>query len=86
MLAAADELSALTNDAAGAVSLSIGVALSDPTAAEPIEALIGRADGAMYQAKRGGKTPMVVARLAPEPSGPANAPANPANSINPGAK
>ena len=86
LLAAADELSELTNDRAGAVSLSIGIALSNPTAAEPIEALIGRADGAMYQAKRGGKNQMVVARLAPEPSGPASAPADPAKSINPGAK
>jgi len=43
------------------LSVSIGVAVSDPAAGEALEALVTRADAAMYAAKRSGKAAFAMA-------------------------
>jgi diguanylate cyclase (GGDEF)-like protein/PAS domain S-box-containing protein len=58
-------LGAYSADAARPLGLSIGIAAFDPGGAEPVEGLIARADGAMYDVKRRGKGGFAVA---PDPS------------------
>ena len=47
------------------LSASIGIAIHQPGDAEDLDALLARADRAMYEAKRGGKNNVVVAAAAP---------------------
>lgn len=46
------------------VTASIGIALSDPARAEPLDALLQRADSAMYAAKRHGRAAVALAPAA----------------------
>jgi diguanylate cyclase (GGDEF)-like protein/PAS domain S-box-containing protein len=48
--------------------MSIGLAAFDPAGGETLEQLIARADGAMYDVKRGGKNALAIAPLAEERS------------------
>jgi len=47
------------------LSASIGIAIHQPGDAEDLDALLARADRAMYEAKRGGKNNVVMAAAAP---------------------
>lgn len=52
------------------LGVSVGVALFDPDSGEPLDALVKRADGAMYDAKRAGKNCVRLAPTAPpDPAG-----------------
>jgi diguanylate cyclase (GGDEF)-like protein/PAS domain S-box-containing protein len=59
------------------LGLSIGVALSDPDSAETLEALVARADRAMYQAKRNGKGGFAVLTAAADDAAQAHTEAAP---------
>jgi diguanylate cyclase (GGDEF)-like protein/PAS domain S-box-containing protein len=50
------------------VGMSIGIAVWQPAARESVDQLMARADGAMYQAKRGGKGAFAVAPPAVPPT------------------
>ena len=63
LVAAAATLSQPSPSTGAALGFSIGVAVFDPAGNEALDALIGRADGAMYQAKRAGKGRFVVAPM-----------------------
>jgi len=47
------------------IGMSIGLAAWDPNANEDLDGLLARADGAMYQAKRGGKGSFTIAEPPP---------------------
>ncbi len=55
LLVEARTLKQFSGDADHSLGMSIGVAVTDPSSAEPLEALVTRADEAMYRAKRSGK-------------------------------
>ncbi|MCC7046625.1 MAG: diguanylate cyclase [Alphaproteobacteria bacterium] len=61
LIADAAELRRFDVDPARPLGLSLGVAVFDPSSGETAEALIGRADGAMYRGKHGGKGRVVMA-------------------------
>ena len=61
LLDAAAELKPLSGDPQRPLGLSIGLALSEPGCGEAPEALVARADAAMYQAKQAGKGGIAVA-------------------------
>jgi diguanylate cyclase (GGDEF)-like protein len=61
LVADAEELRRFDVDPARKLGLSLGVAVFDPKSGEAAEALIGRADGAMYRGKHGGKGRVIVA-------------------------
>ena len=54
LLTAAKTLQRFSGDADHPLSLSIGIALADPEYEDDLDALIKRADAALYRAKRGG--------------------------------
>jgi len=55
LLDEARRLKQFSGDADHPLGVSIGVAVTDPSTAEPLEDLVTRADEAMYRAKRAGK-------------------------------
>jgi len=55
LLTEADSLKQFSGDADHPLGVSLGVAVTDPRMAEPLEDLVTRADEAMYRAKRAGK-------------------------------
>jgi diguanylate cyclase (GGDEF)-like protein len=55
MIAANQSLEAHSGSPDYPVRLSIGIAAFDPASGETLEALLARADAAMYEAKHGGK-------------------------------
>ena len=55
MIKACEPFAVYSGDSDRPVRLSIGIAAFDPSSGEDAEALIERADGAMYEAKHGGK-------------------------------
>lgn len=55
LLLEAERLKQFSGDADHPLGVSIGVAVTNPSAAEPLDALVTRADEAMYRAKRAGK-------------------------------
>ena len=90
LLACLVALSDLAPNDDAPLGMSIGIAMYDPAVPEAVEALVLRADGAMYQAKRSGKnrTAVAPAPVAPAPVAPARvtaaaSPAKPATVIAP---
>jgi diguanylate cyclase (GGDEF)-like protein/PAS domain S-box-containing protein len=67
-LAASARLRVFDGDPEHPLSLSIGLAVYDPATPESLEELTARADGAMYEAKHGGKSHFRVAPPAGPPS------------------
>ncbi|MCG8696282.1 MAG: diguanylate cyclase [Minwuiales bacterium] len=63
---AAPALADVAAELNAALSLSVGVATTAPAAGETVDALVARADAAMYRAKRAGKSGFSVA---PPPAG-----------------
>ncbi|MHA1114114.1 MAG: sensor domain-containing diguanylate cyclase [Alphaproteobacteria bacterium] len=61
LLAAGRDLAGHSGDAARPFGFSLGIAMYDPAAGETQEALLARADAAMYAAKSGGKGGGVLA-------------------------
>lgn len=61
LLTAAKTLQRFSGDADHPLSLSIGIALADPEYEDDLDALIKRADAALYRAKRGGRGRAVLA-------------------------
>jgi diguanylate cyclase (GGDEF)-like protein/PAS domain S-box-containing protein len=61
LVAACRPLAALSGDKARPLGVSLGAAIYDPARAEMPEALLARADAAMYQAKQQGKGSFVIA-------------------------
>ncbi len=55
LLEAAAALESFTGGIGRTLSMSIGIAVYDPASGESIDALLSRADGAMYQTKHSGK-------------------------------
>jgi diguanylate cyclase (GGDEF)-like protein len=74
--------SPISDPAALSVTVSIGVAVSDPDSPATALALVGRADGALYRAKAAGRNRVVVA-AAPVPT--AGRPSAPRVTIDPAA-
>ncbi|MEQ8246528.1 MAG: diguanylate cyclase [Alphaproteobacteria bacterium] len=66
LLEAAKSLKQFSGDPDHTLGLSIGVAVTDPSSAEPLDVLVTRADEAMYRAKRAGKGRYAVSSF-PEP-------------------
>lgn len=61
LVAACRPLGGLSSDKARPLGVSLGVAIYDPARAETAEALLARADTAMYRAKQQGKGSFVIA-------------------------
>lgn len=61
LLKAAERLRGFSGDADHPLGISLGLALYDPRTGESLEALLRRADAAMYEAKRAGKRSLSVA-------------------------
>ncbi len=80
------ELSSLTGETAFAISVSIGIAVSNPRSRETVDELIARADGAMYRAKRDGKDAIAVADEETNRSDSQGEPSARAETSNPGAE
>jgi GGDEF domain-containing protein len=59
--AACRSLAGLTGDPARPLGVSLGVAVYDPVRPETPEALLARADGAMYRVKQNGKGSFAIA-------------------------
>ena len=66
LLEAAKALKQFSGDPDHSLGLSVGVAVTDPSSAEPLDVLVTRADEAMYRAKRAGKGRFAVSSF-PEP-------------------
>ncbi len=61
ILQAASALERYSGDPTRPLGASIGIAVFDPASGETLDALVARADAAMYAAKRGGKGTIAVA-------------------------
>ena len=61
LLEAGRVLGGFSGDPARPMGLSIGLAVFEPSAGEALEALIARADAAMYRVKRTGKGSFTLA-------------------------
>ncbi len=80
------ELSHLTGEVALAISVSVGIAVSNPSSRETVDELIARADGAMYRAKRDGMDAIAVADEETNRSDSRREPSARAETSNPGAE
>ena len=63
LLLEAERLKQFSGDADHPLGVSIGVAVTNPSFAEPLEDLVTRADEAMYRAKRAGKGRFAVSAV-----------------------
>ncbi|MFQ5958757.1 MAG: diguanylate cyclase [Alphaproteobacteria bacterium] len=61
LLASGSRLARFSGDSERPLCVSVGVAVFDPASDESLDELVTRADGAMYEAKRGGKGKFAIA-------------------------